>query len=183
MKNAYQYSASINWYIVIPTDTYQYWKKNNLFGLVKCWLVSVNYQLILVKQLIFCEGGNFLDIFQEVFFQEFSVHTSEELFLQVTSNADTSVAEVWFLLSYNCIKSLASQEIEKESCLLLGRDAELFANCSLLVSFCLLLITFCSLLITLCLFLDTFCLLLVSFFSLVVTFCWLRITFIGCFDF
>ena len=53
----------------------------------------------------------------------------------------------------------------------MGKQAEHFTRCLLLLTFCWLLVTFCSLLVTFCSLLVTFCLLLVTFCLLLVTFC------------
>ena len=52
----------------------------------------------------------------------------------------------------------------RQNCI--AKEAELFALCSLLVTFCLLVIALCSLLIAFCLLLVNFCTLVVTFSSI-----------------
>ena len=49
--------------------------------------------------------------------------------------------------------------------------AEIFASCSMLVTFCMLIVTFCLIVDTFCSCVATSCSLLVTFFSFLVIFC------------
>ena len=66
--------------------------------------------------------------------------------------------------------NLSLMEFQVSYLALFPLEAELFARCSLLVTFCSLLVTFCSLPVTFYSLLVTSCSLLITFCSLLVTF-------------
>ena len=80
--------------------------------------------------------------------------------------------ENWVIIETKekCSINISTVRLATSLWMVIEREAEVFACCSLLVTFCLLLVTFYSLLVTFYSLLVTFYSLLVTFYSLMVFF-------------